>query len=384
MDAELKNSLVRLRGYVEAEGFKGYDPYDALNSPLLEKLTLGRKWPRIAALQLMKRSPVNLRPLLGVPTGFNPKALGLFLWSYGKLYRRDRDPLLLDRIEFFLDRLTETRSPGISGNGWGYNFDWQSRAFFVPQNTPTVVNSAFIGHALLDVHEWTGKARCLDLAVPIGDFILHDLKRLPDGDHFSFSYTPLDDYAVHNANLLGASLLIRLYALTGREEAREAALTALACSMKYQHEDGSWWYAERATSHWIDSFHTGFNLQAIRTFLVADEGRLHREGYEKGVAYYANRFFDESGQPSYYHDRVYPIDVHAPSQAMVFFSEEPAHRALANRIGLWMCRNLQDDAGYFYFQKTRRYLNKVPYMRWGQAWAMHGLTHLYLHAGEKP
>jgi hypothetical protein len=218
--------------------------------------------------------------------------------------------------------------------------------------------------------------------LPIADFILGDLKRLPDGDHFSFSYTPIDEYAVHNANLLGASLLMRLHRISGCEDARDAALTALAYSMKHQREDGSWWYAERETSHWIDSFHTGFNLQAIRVFLRAGEGEEYLGGYEKGVSYYADQFFNESGQPSYYHDRAFPIDVHAPSQAMVFFSEEPGYRDLAFRVGLWMCRNLQDDAGHFYFQKTALYLNKVPYMRWGQAWAMHGLTHLYLHGSE--
>ncbi len=381
MDPELTGSLGRLKEYVEAQGFKGYDPYDALNSAFLQKVTMGRKWPRIAALQLLKRSPVNLRPLLGVPKQYNPKGVGLFLWSFGKLYAVDQEPSTLAQIDFLLDRLGESRSRGISGNGWGYNFDWQSRAFFVPRYTPTVVNSAFIGHALLDVYRWTGKERCLDLATPIADFMLNDLKRLPDGDLFSFSYTPIDEYAVHNANLLGASLLIRLAELTGRDDAKDAALTALAYSMKHQREDGSWWYAEREASHWIDSFHTGFNLQAIRYFLNGDAAPAYQAAYERGVEFYASRFFDASGRPSYYHDRVYPIDVHAPAQAMVFFGEEAGYRELAQRVGLWMIRNLQDDAGHFYFQQTARYLNKVPYMRWGQAWAMHGLTHLYLHGG---
>jgi hypothetical protein len=381
MKPELKDSLMRLRRYVEKEGFAGYDPYDALNSPILRRATLGLKWPRIAALQALKRSPVNLRPLLGVKKEYNPKALGLFLWSYGKLYRADPRPEYLARVEFFLDRLSESRSPGIQGHGWGYNFDWQSRAMFVPRHTPTVVNSAFVGHALLDVHEWTGSSRCLEMALPIADFILTELNRIADAGDFCFSYTPVDRYAVHNANLLGASILIRLARLAGREDARDAALSSLSYSMRHQHADGAWWYAERESSHWIDSFHTGFVLQAIRVFLDLQEGVEHSSAYQRGVQYYARQFFDESGRPSYYHDQVYPIDVHAPSQALVFFSREDGYYDLAERVGLWMCRNLQDDAGYFYFQLTPRYLNRVPYMRWSQAWAMHGLTHL-LSTGE--
>lgn len=47
------DSLDRLRTYIESQNFRGYDPYDALNSPLLRLLTLGRKYPRIAAIMLL-------------------------------------------------------------------------------------------------------------------------------------------------------------------------------------------------------------------------------------------------------------------------------------------------------------------------------------------
>src|SRR6185503_10951900 len=115
-------------------------------------------------------------------------------------------------------------------------------------------------HALLDVWETLHDQRALDLAAPIAQFFLRDLNRTPDGEAFCFSYTPVDKYAVHNANLLGASLLIRLYNVTRDCVLREAAMAALSYSMKYQREDGSWFYSERSGSRWIDSFHTGFNL----------------------------------------------------------------------------------------------------------------------------
>ena len=147
-------------------------------------------------------------------------------------------------MQHLLYLLSAQRSKGYSGNCWGYNFDWQSRAFFIPKFTPTIVNSAFIGHALLDTYEYTGIQEALDLAIPIGDFILNDLQRTREGDTFCFSYTPKDKTAVHNANLLGASLLIRLYKISGDRKLREAALASLAFSMKYQHEDGSWPYGD--------------------------------------------------------------------------------------------------------------------------------------------
>lgn len=367
--------IAALSEFIESRNFAGYDPYDALNSPVIRILTFGQKYGRIVWTQLMRRLPFNLRPLLLVPQEHNPKGLGLFLGGYVKLYQANPQPAILKKIHYLLDLLAKLRSMGYSGSCWGYNFDWQSRAFFIPKHTPTVVNSSFIGHALLDTWESTGEQRALDMAVSIKDFLLQDLYRKVEGDTFCFSYTPIDHTAVHNANLLGASLLIRLSQFTGEECLREAALASLAYSMKYQHDDGTWYYAETAMQSWIDSFHTGFNLEAIRRFLRAGEGQEYLSDYEKGVGYYAENFFLADGTPKYYHDRVYPIDIHAPAQAAVFFAGEgEKYLELTERIMRWMLENMWDARGYFYFRKGRYLTNKIPYMRWGQAWAFHALT----------
>ncbi len=381
---DYSSSLHSLQRYIEREDFAGYDPYDALNSPVLSALSFESKILRIVFIQLFKRLPVNLRSLFLVKKGHNPKGLGLFLWGYAKLYAVDGDARWLERIDGLLDLLDLFKSRNGWGNGWGYNFDWQSRAFFVPKYMPTIVNSSFIGHALLDSWRMTGKKRALEVALPIADFILRDLNRHEDGDSLCFSYTPLDRYFVHNANLLGASSLIRIHGVTGDTECRDAALAALAWSMGHQRDDGSWYYAEKDGAHWIDSFHTGFNLQAIRYFLDGGFGEKWREGYERGVRFYRYHFFLEDGTPKYYHDRLWPIDIHSPAQAVVFFSgmgEE--YRDLVHRIVKWMVVHMQDEAGYFYFQKHPRYTNRIPYMRWGQAWAFHALTEYVLH-NERP
>jgi hypothetical protein len=218
------------------------------------------------------------------------------------------------------------------------------------------------------------------MALPIRNFILKDLNRhVEEDESFCFSYTPLDRYFVHNANLLGASLLIRLHGETGDAESREAALMALAWSMRRQREDGSWYYAEKEGSRWIDSFHTGFNLQAVRYFLEAGFAKEWQEGYGRGVRFYRENFFLEDGTPKYYHDRLWPIDIHSPAQAVVFFSGMgETDAALTDGILHWMVTHLQDPKGFFYFQKHPRYTNRIPYMRWGQAWAFHALTEYLL------
>ncbi|MBW1672733.1 MAG: delta-aminolevulinic acid dehydratase [Deltaproteobacteria bacterium] len=368
-------SLIKLKIFIEKHQYQGYDPYDALNSPLLQVLTLNRKYLRIATIQSLKRLPVNIRPFLGIRKGYNPKGLGLLLWGYAKLFVVNKKLEYLEKVGCLTDLLDKLRSEDYSGNCWGYNFDWQSRAFFVPKYTPTIVNSSFIGHALLDTHEINGNQAALDLAIPIKDFILNDLNRKQEGSTLCFSYTPIDTTAVHNANLLGASLLIRLYGYTKDDELKEIALSSLAYSMKYQRIDGSWFYAETDFQRWIDSFHTGFNLQSILYFLEEGFGEEYRDGFERGVRFYANNFFLKDGTPKYYHDKTYPIDIHSAAQAIVFFSRMGGqYRELADRITHWMITNMQDKKGYFYFQKHRFYTNRIPYMRWSQAWAFHALT----------
>lgn len=376
---DITQAIAQLSDYCEKENFAGYDPYDGLNSPITRALSFGRKYGRIAFIQGMKRSPLNLRPLLGIKKGHNPKGIGLFLWGYAKLYKTDPRLEYLEKTKYLLELLDQLKSIGYSGNCWGYNFDWQSRAFYVPKDTPTIVNSSFIGHALLDTYLHTGNEKALEMAIPIKDFILNDLNRTEKKGALCFSYTPLDRTTVHNANLLGASLLIRLYGYTHDEHLKNTALASLAYTMNHQRPDGSWCYADTTFQNWIDSFHTGFNLQSIRYFLDTGFAKEYRMAYMKGVDFYVRNFFLADGTPKYYHDRIYPIDIHSPAQALVFFSSlGGAYDELTDRILTWTRNNMQDQEGYFYFQKKEKYTNKIPYMRWGQAWTFHALTEYML------
>ncbi len=373
MDAN--ECINRLAAFVEQYGYVGYDPYDALLSPLMPVLSLSTQAGRIAWMQFLRRCPVNIRPLLGIQPGHNPKALGLFLEGYAALYRHSRSQELKGAAENLITLLEGYKAPVCSGNGWGYNFDWQSRVFFVPKYTPTVVNTAFIGHALLDAWEAMGIQRALDLALPVRDFIIKDLNRLTEGDGVCFSYTPLDRYAVHNANLLGASILYRISRYTGDAEAGQIALSALAYSMKYQRDDGAWKYSEQHGSSWIDSFHTGFNLESIRWFLRFGAAEQYKKAYWNGVRFYADNFFLEDGTPKYYHDKTYPIDIHSPAEAIWFFSDEGSeYQDLTDRVLGWMLGNMYSGKGYFYFRKGRFWTNRIPYMRWSQAWAFRALS----------
>ena len=383
MIADILEVTDRLLTYVESADYAGYDPYDAMNSPLIRRIGANNKWVRIGATQLIRRSAVNLRPLFGIRKGHNPKGIGLFLWGYSKLYDLTKEQRYLNRVDYLLNLLEQLRSKGYSGNCWGYNFDWQSRTFMRPAGTPTIVNTSFIGHALLDCYELTGRQRALDMAIPIKDFILGDLHRTKLDNTFCFSYTPIDTEAVHNANLLGASILARLTRYCDDDRLTQAAIASLGYSMRHQRDNGSWFYADTSIQRWIDSFHTGFNLQAIRYILDAGLTPEYQEAYCKGVDYYAKNFFLDDGTPKYYHDRTYPIDIHSATQGISFFSQEgKGYEGLTDKIVNWMLQNMYSGKGFFYFRKGRFLTNRISYMRWSQAWAFHALTEYLLAKGE--
>lgn len=383
IEKEVRNCIEEMLPYIESEDYAGYDPYDALNSPFIRRIGAKNKWLRIGATHLIRRSPINLRPLFGIRKGHNPKGIGLFLWGYSRLYALTKEHQYLKRVDHILNILEQTQSKGYSGNCWGYNFDWQSWTFMRPKGTPTIVNTSFIGHALLDCYEMTGRQKALDMAIPIKEFVLNDLQRIWSDGTFCFSYTPVDTEAVHNANLLGASILARLSQHCNDDRLMEASLASFGYSIQHQRDDGSWFYADTNVQRWIDSFHTGFNLQAFRYILAAGLVPEHRMAYRKGVEYYAEKFFLGDGTPKYYHDRIYPIDIHPPAQAICFFCREGKdYRDLTDLIVGWMLQNMYSGKGYFYFRRGRLWTNRIPYMRWSQAWAFHALTE-YLSAYEK-
>jgi hypothetical protein len=375
-----KQSLDKLMEYCEKEGFRGYDPYDGLNSRLFQSLPLIPKarFPRLAWIQLFKRLPINLRPLVGIKKGYNPKGLALFLSGYVALAKVEGLDKYLDRINFLASKLIELKTTGYSGNCWGYNFPWEAKAFYFPAGTPTVVASTFAANALIDAYEITGNQRFLGEGISTKDFILKDLNRTvePNGN-LVFSYSPFDKTSVFNASLLGARLLSRIYSYTKEEELIENAGKAVAYCCDHQNSDGSWFYSTLPWHQWIDNFHTGFNLECIIDYARFSGDNRFNAHIEKGMEYYLEKFFDSEGRSYYYNNSLYPIDIHAPSQLFVTLQKAglfEKHKQLAEKVLQWTVKNMQSPQGYFYYQRRKFLTNKIAYMRWSQAWIFYGLS----------
>src|SRR5256886_15242418 len=195
--------------YCRAQGLAGYDPYDGLNSRLFQSTPFKKsRVARLAWTQFHKRSPMNFRSLMGIPRERNAKAMALFALAALADFRRDPTKENEVEVRELLDDLIWMSLKGFRGACWGYNFDWQSRSFFVPRGTPTIVPTAFAARALCEAAEVISREEYLPFARTICDFILNDLNRSEEtGDEVWFSYAHLDQTRVFNASLLAGAEL---------------------------------------------------------------------------------------------------------------------------------------------------------------------------------
>jgi len=383
MQDKIVTSFCKLKSYCEAENFKGWDPFDGLNSRLFRRFPYINKnnYARLAWIQLFKKCPINLRKLVLIEKGYNPKGLGLFLSGYCNLYRINRDEEYLEKIRYFIEKIMSLEVKGWSGSCWGYNFDWQARAFFHPKNTPTVVASVFVGYALLDAYEILKEDRLLNTSRSICEFILKDLNRTYDKNgNYVFSYSPLDKSSIFNASLLGSKLLSRVYSYTKENNLISEARKSVEFCCSHQKEDGSWTYGILPFHQWIDNFHSGYNLECISEYQKYSGDATCQENLEKGLNYYLKTFFTSKGEPKYYHNSLYPIDIHAPAQlitTLVRLNGFEKNIDLINNVAGWAVENMQDNKGFFYYQLRKRFSCRIPYIRWAQGWMFYALS-LYL------
>ena len=359
------------------ERFRGYDPYDALTSPLFRLPVLrSSKWFRIAGEQALKRSPLNLRPLLRIPKGYNPVTLALVLEASAHRARAEpeREEIHRQRAADCIAELHRLQTPGFSGACWGYDFPWEARYGHLPSATPTIVatglvtNALFLAYRLLDAEDAFG------LCESATRFVLDDLPRIPgDEGTFCWGYFPGDNQRVLNATMKGARLCAQVYSITGDTSRLEAASQTAKYVARHQREDGSWPYAVGDRRVWADNFHTAYVLDAFDAYekCTGDDG--FRDVKDRGWAHYRRSFFEDDQIPKYYVDQVYPVDATACAQSLLTlcrFGDLQTARAVAE----WSINAMQCADGHFAYQVRRRRTVRIPYMRWSSAYMYTGLS----------
>ncbi len=71
--------------------------------------------------------------------------------------------------------------------------------------------------------------------------------------------------------------------MSKREEFTELAREAMRYSCSRQNPDGGWYYGEAPKYHWIDNFHTGYNLDSLRRYADATGDRSFDQCIQAGL-----------------------------------------------------------------------------------------------------
>lgn len=391
MKKDFEQIYEELFRYCENENFAGFDPFDGLNSRIFQRTFLRRfALPRLVWLQTVKRSPKNLRPLLRIEKGVNAKGIALFALAEISRFRVTRSERHAETVEHLLKKLAALKIDASRSGArnakiaFGYNFDWQSRAFFAPRGTPTIVPTAFAASAFAERFEIFQTDADRQILEGIGKFIVEDLNRPFESEsEVCFSYTPLDKSVIFNASLLAGETLARVGEICGNKEYLGLAEKSARFVLKRQQANGSWAYGAKFRHAWIDNFHTAYILLSLfRLRKIIPELKEEADrSIAKGLDFWLENFFLEDGTPKYYDRQTFPIDIHSAAAAIVALSElcEFDSRCLrqAERVARWTLENMRDrDAGFFFYQKTKSRTIETSFIRWSNAWMAFALAKL--------
>ncbi len=378
----ISESLKKLEKWVEDNSYRGYDPGDGLTS-YLRPLAFGNLFLERLLLQLIWRSPLNIRPLLGVKPLDSCIGRAYMAWGYLTMLRTPGSENYRGKAFACLEWLKKNKSPGFEEYCWGKMFDFVSRGGRQGKFEPITVWSSLAGQAFLDAYEITGKEDYFKVAESICKWIL-SIQRYKTNSGACIEYTAVGDgdCKIHNQSMLAAALLARTFKFNSNYEFLEVAKEAIAFTCTRQLPDGSWYYGEGAKWHWIDNFHTGYNLDALKCYIENTGDETFKDCLKKGFDFFKDNFFEPTGRPKYYHNRTYPVDSQCISQSIEtlanFTEYDESSLGLGVKVARWAIENMQDRTGYFYYAQYPFYTVKVPLIHWAQATTYKALSLLLL------
>lgn len=384
----IKDALNKLNNYIINKDFKGYDPYDALTSPIFKNI----QQPIVGAIltQVLKKNPINLRKIFAIKPQDNPKGLGLMLKAYSLQYIITKDQSLLNICEELYTRLLTLKSPDFPEYCWGYNFPWANTADYLPAYCPSVVATSFVIDGLATYSKIAHKVDIDKIIQTSAEYVMNRVQHTNLKEGISIAYTHRSQGICYNASLLAMQILLRAYEIKKDELLIETSNKAINYVVTKQHSDGHWNYSinpitgdERVQ---VD-FHQGFILNSFFDYFLVTNDNSILQAISKGIKFYHNIQFSSEGISKWRYPKQYPIEIHNQAQGIITFSQMnkyiPDGLDFANVIAKWTITNMQDEEGYFYYRKYPFITNKIPYMRWSQAWMLLALTTLEYYINER-
>jgi hypothetical protein len=366
------------------QDYSGWDNYDALNSKFLRNLK--NYYLKLFFIQFNKYSPINFRRVLKIEKEKGLKGIALFSQSFCKLYKITNEEIYKRESKKLLDFILE------NSLRYKYGCDcWSDHSYpYIStdkleenHNIAGVVGTSEAIIALAEGYRITKDHILKETALEASSFLAKKwIKEVNKGHYLKYT---LDDNEeiVYNASAVGLKALSNVLGIQFNEELFKSCNQLIESLIKNQLNDGSWNYSTNLYGQkrvQLD-FHQGYIVEGMMSFLpyCKDKTRLLVH-INKGLEFYRNIQFREDGTSYYRYPMPFPIDIHNQAQGIITFSKagilDQKYLKFAEDIARWTIFNMQDKEGFFYYQKWPLFTNKIPHMRWSQAWMTLALSTL--------
>jgi len=369
--------------YWSNRDFKGWDPYDMLNSKVVQAIIPKNShfllW---VCIQLGKVLPINLRRVMQVPKTHNAKGVALFIsgiCNYWHISPKDKPELkkYLDRLIIILSDL---KDPSI--NAWGYGFLWVARGGLrFPAGAPNVVVSYYVYSAL----EKVANLKDYNPPVNIKDWIfpqdlLEVLRRTEFNEGPLFSYSGYEgNEGVFNASLF-ASLIFAKSSEKLDEHDNRFVLDSIKTVEDNIKEDGSIGYGQKPFQGWVDNHHTLYIIEAASRLNRETRFTFNQQKLDKAILFYRNNFIKDKGFPLFL-NKSYVMDFHALGQLLRMREFDLYGYSETKRVLDKWQRYFKKSKYPYRIYKYR--INNVNYIRWTQAFMFYGLSYFDRYGNAK-
>jgi hypothetical protein len=389
-DEELYFIIYKIIATFKNNKYSGVDLYDLYDNRIFHFIN---KIPFIIIRKIITKLVKNVilflpEKIFNHKRNINPKAMGLILKSYCNLYNISNDQEYLENAKAIASWLIANKSKSVSNYSWGYPFNWYSK-IFIPKDTPSSVVTSIVGDGFFSLYKITDKKIYMDVCVSICEFFMNDLNMdIIDNDNVCFSYTPIDNFHVNNANLFCAEFLIRIGKENSNRHYVNIGRKAVQYSISEQDEQGYILYWGNKNKNYMkysfsnsDHYHSGYEIRLLYKIYILLKDNDIKNSYLRYYDYYKKYYYDNEVimiKPNV----KYPIDIHACSEAIICNSIVNKNTKQNKEETLKYVRWINEKmltADYTYIYQIKSifgitYKIRKNFHRWGQAWMLLALT----------
>ena len=389
------SETLKIDKWIDHNGWKGWDPYDIKGHNIFVKISNISKGSFAYLINGITNNtidlfPLYLRKIFNIQPAINSKALGLLLSSYCNLYNVTNDEEYLRKGIDVANWLIKNKNVENIGIGWGYPFDWYS-PIFIPKNTSTSIPTVVIGDAFYRLYKTTNDEKYLTICKDICLFLMNGLHvTYNKNNSLCYSYTPLDDYQVHNSNLFIGELLTRVGKELAISEFYDNGIKCGNFALIQQQEEGflPYWGIDQTLKYsdglmHTDHYHCGFEIRALFGMWLNTGQERFKLAYEKYLNWYIKNLYENNTFPKFTPTTIYPIYTHSCSESIfclaTLLRKHDNLDDLLKKSYCWTIQNMQHSSGEYIhmIKKVGKIFNKkikITMFRHAQAWMLMALS----------